>query len=1584
MMTATFGLAIAMPTLGVVGAVGAPAQAAAEATPYKVLVVGKTLGFRHSSIDEGTRAVIKLGQENGFTVDVFDPQQTADSVAPATYLTSTPFTSAADLGKYKTLIFISTVDGTNAQNPATPTLLNPSELAALQGYIRGGGGFVGIHAASDSMHTVPWYSQLIGGGARFLNHPAQQNVIVHTEDPTHPSTQGIPDPWVRFDELYNFTVNPRPSVHVLQTLVEASYNPGSGAMGEDHPISWCQNFEGGRSWYQGMGHTEASFSDPLFLKNMLGGIEWAAGQVEGNCTTFNEVSNRIDELVAGNQLASHVAASLRDRLQKAMDAYNNDGSEKRAISYLQQFIDRANNQIKGDADDTAVRNELIDKAQDLINWLTAKDAGERNILVFTKNVGKGDRHLGTQSAGVADIESLGKQLGWNVKATNNAALFTDSSLADYDAVVFLNTSGDVLNDAQQAAFERYIKAGGGFVGTHSAIETEPDWQFFTDLIGTRATSEVPVQDSLIKVVDRVHPASAGLPERWQRNGAAADGNYNFAQNVRGQQHVLATLDERTAGFTGGTMGYDHPAIWCQDFRGGRSFYTGTGHTVASFNSPQMRSQLGGAIAWAAGGPGDCGATVLKNFQMTVLATNQSDPTQLGEPIGFDVLPDRRVLTTSRVNAAGDGQVRLIDPDKGTNEVIASIPVYHNSEDGLYGPAIDNDFASNHWVYLYYAPVVMDGVSQLTGKPFGDPVTHMTPDGNSPATGPDKSTWDVWVGYFQLSRFKLVEASGSDAAHLDMGSEQKILKVEVDRGACCHVAGDIDFDKNNNLWFVTGDDTAAGSGNAGGFGQYSDMTLTESQTVRTQNAGGGTYTITFQGQTTAPIAYNANGATVQAALEALSNIDPGDVSVTGNNGSTGNLTVQFRGQYYQVNVDQMTTDASGLTASGTTAATAPVNTTLQGGWIYGPWTDARRSAQNTNDLRGKVNRIHVEEDGSYTIPAGNLFAPGTANTRPEIYAMGFRNPFRIQVDDHGWAYVTDYSPDSRTPQDFRGPAGTGRVEIVKRPTNYGWPLCYSPNLPYYRWNFNLSVPLDDPPQHFECDNPNQGPENTSRWNTGLTHGPKIGQPDIWYSYNDNLQPNPLGTPCFAYYNGSGGTCPQLFPELGSGGVGPQGAAPYVYDPANTNPTKFPAYYDNGFILGEFTRDWLRDVKLDSSGNVLKINDVLNCGQDPQPFLCDNPMDMQFGPDGDYYLLTYGDGFFRANPDAKLVRFEYVKDQVASPTAVVSANVTSGPSPLTVNFSSAGSSDPNGGDLTYAWDFDGNGTVDSTEANPSHTYTGNGTFTARLTVTNAAGKTGTATTTITSGNTAPKVTITTPINGGFFSFGDKVPWSVTVTDPEDGAIDCSKVNVTFVLGHDQHGHAEDTFHGCSGVYQTDAEGANHAGGHLFGAFSASYTDNGGLVGQGQVSIQQRFQEAEAWELNGVNVGFVNDPSPIGVGQNIQVSGIDDGDSIALDPVNFVNMTGVDLRVSGGSAALNGTVRANMELHLDAPDGPLAATIPVLNGPNNNMNTQHVDVNFPSGTHKIYLVFKATGAQGQPTSNLFNLNWLRFTGQGVSATP
>jgi type 1 glutamine amidotransferase len=341
LVVGTFGVTAAAAQPGPPSHAGPPAHAGgppAHAGPpaadddvqedYEVLVVGKTMGFRHANIDDGTHAIIALGEEYGFSVDVWDPPNDVGGWwgdgspgQPDLTLDETPFTSAEDLARYGTIVFMSPVDNTNDQDPDNPRLLDDDELEAFQGYIRNGGGFAGIHAATDTMHNVPWFSELTGGGARFLNHPPGTSVATKwVEDLTHPSTEMLPVEWERRDEWYNFTENPRDAVHVLINLDETTYDPGSGAMG-DHPIAWCHNFEGGKSWYTAGGHTEASFSEPLFLEHVLGGIEWSAGVAgdEGDCTTYDEVREILDGISQDHPRDRNAVRNITRHLDRAQD-----------------------------------------------------------------------------------------------------------------------------------------------------------------------------------------------------------------------------------------------------------------------------------------------------------------------------------------------------------------------------------------------------------------------------------------------------------------------------------------------------------------------------------------------------------------------------------------------------------------------------------------------------------------------------------------------------------------------------------------------------------------------------------------------------------------------------------------------------------------------------------------------------------------------------------------------------------------------------------------------------------------------------------------------------------------------------------------------------------------------------------------------------------------------------------------------------------------------------------------------------------------------------------------------------------------
>ncbi|MFI7049366.1 carbohydrate-binding protein [Streptosporangium sandarakinum] len=781
---------------------------------------------------------------------------------------------------------------------------------------------------------------------------------------------------------------------------------------------------------------------------------------------------------------------------------------------------------------------------------------------------------------------------------------------------------------------------------------------------------------------------------------------------------------------------------------------------------------------AAAAPADPAAAAA-DFQQVALAKGVAE---VGEPMTISVLPDRSVLHTAR-----NGTLRRTDAD-GTTSVIANIPVYTHDEEGLQGVAADPGFSSNRYVYLYYAPPLN------------------TPAGDAPATG-TAANWATWAGVNRLSRFTLK----ADFT-VDMASRVDVLDVPADRGMCCHVGGDIDFDSAGNLYLSTGDDT-----------------------------------------------------------------NPFD--------SAGYSPIDER------------TDRN-------------------------PAYDAQRSAGNTNDLRGKILRIKMNANGTYSIPAGNLFPLGTANTRPEIYAMGFRNPFRMSVDKTtGVVHVGDYGPDAGATNPDRGPSGQVEFDRVTGPGNYGWPYCTGTNTAaetYNEWNFatNGTGPK------YDCAG---GPANNSFRNTGQ-------------------QKLPPARPAWIRYGGDAGSPP----EFGGGSESPMGGPVYRYDAGNPSAGKFPKTFDGMLFAGEFGRGWIKPIKINADGSPGAIGDF--------PWNGKQVMDTAFGPDGALYVLDYGTGYFNGDANSALYRYDYVGGGNRAPTAVAKADRTSGATPLTVTFSSAGSSDPEGGALSHSWAFGDGGT--STAANPSHTYTVNGTYTATLTVRDPEGATGTASVPITVGNTAPTVTIREPAPGRLTAFGDAVPWSVTVTDPEDGAVDCGKVTMAYVLGHDQHAHQITSQNGCSGTIIIPVDGEHDDAANIFPIFDASYTDKGGLTTHAQSILAPRHRQAEHFKTSsGVNlIGKTQAEGGKTVGD------INNGDWIAFDPYQLSNATSFTARVSSGGAG------GTLQFRTGSPTGPVigSATVPVTGSWETFTTVGGSITGAPAGTTSLYLTFA-----GSTTAALFDLD-------------
>ena len=420
-------------------------------------------------------------------------------------------------------------------------------------------------------------------------------------------------------------------------------------------------------------------------------------------------------------------------------------------------------------------------------------------------------------------------------------------------------------------------------------------------------------------------------------------------------------------------------------------------------------------------------------------------------------------------------------------------------------------------------------------------------------------------------------------------------------------------------------------------------------------------------------------------------------------------------------------------------------------------DAARSAGNPNDLRGKILRIHVEPDGSYTIPEGNLFPKGTAGTRPEIYVMGCRNPYRISVDPvTSIVYWGEIGPDSGTDGE-QGPRGYDEFNQAKKAGNYGWPFFVGDSKPYHQYDFATKAvgTLFDP----------NAPVNNSPNNTGAKQLPPTTKAMVWYPYDKSNE----------------------FPQLGVGGRCAMGGPVYHYNAALQSKTKIPAYYDKALFMYDWMRNWVFAVRLDDQQNYQYMERFMPTQGDFR-----RPVDMEIGPEGSFYMLEYGSVYGIDNEDARLVRIDFNPGNRA-PVAEMTAKDTIGLAPLTVAFNNT-SYDYDKDQLRYQWRFEGN-TVASTEATPTYTFKKNGVYKTILTVTDPAGQSNTDTLTIKVGNTTPTVAISTTDNSTFF-FPNQTPlrYSVAVSDKEDKVIDKKnvKVGLTYipkVAGNEQQvGHQQ----------------------------------------------------------------------------------------------------------------------------------------------------------------------------------------------------
>ncbi len=819
----------------------------------------------------------------------------------------------------------------------------------------------------------------------------------------------------------------------------------------------------------------------------------------------------------------------------------------------------------------------------LIVGCNNKREGTASVLVFSKTMGF--KHASIPS-GLAAIQKLGEENNFRVDTTKNAAAFTDLNLQQYSAIVFLSTTGNVLDHKQEAAFERYVQAGGGFVGIHAATDTEYDWNWYGRLVGAYFESHpagTAEADFIIKDQDFI--ATQHFSDTvWHRT----DELYNF-KKINPDVNVLMTVDEST--YEGGTNGDFHPMSWYHEYDGGRAFYTAAGHTDESFSEPEFLQHILGGIQYAIGDnlklkykkattqiPPD-----MDRFSKVVLVGGNI----FMEPTEMTILPNNEVLVAQR-----RGEIMHYNPRSGELKQVAQLDVYHksltnpdvNAEEGLMGLQKDPDYGSNNWVYAYYAP-----------------------------------SGDTWVN--RLSRFTFKEGV------FDLSSEQVILDVESQREICCHTGGSIAFGPDGLLYLSTGDNSTP-----------------------------------FD--------------------------EPGEKYVN-----------------------------SGF---------APLNDS-PGHESY----DARRSSGNTNDLRGKIIRIRVNDDGTYDIPKGNLFPPGTEGTRPEIYTMGHRNPYRISVDPKNrYVYWGDVGPDAQEDSlASRGPRGYDEVNQAREAGNFGWPLFVADNKPYVAFDYETGergAPFDP-----------EKPVNNSRNNTGLRELPRAMPAFVYYPYVSSMD----------------------FPQVGTGGRNAM-AGPVYYSDLYSGKDLLPGYYDGKLIIYDWMRGWMKAVRFFPDGSYNKM----------EPFASEidinSLIDMELGPDGRLYLLEYGSGWFTRNEDSGLSYIEYNGGNRPPVIDNFIVDRTSGPLPLKI-VAEVAARDREKDAVSYVWKLGDDVLMETQEPKFTYTFEQGGEYPVSVEITDDKGAgIQSKTVTVVAGNTRPEVSIDiVEGNSSFMLPGVPVTYQVNVQDLDD---------------------------------------------------------------------------------------------------------------------------------------------------------------------------------------------------------------------------
>ncbi|WP_413452494.1 ThuA domain-containing protein [Georgenia phoenicis] len=973
----------------------------------------------------------------------------------------------------------------------------------------------------------------------------------------------------------------------------------------------------------------------------------------------------------------------------------------------------------------------------------AEAAGDVDVLVFH---GDPQAQEDPVREAAAAIEELGAENGFGVTVTSDPATFTEETLDAYRGVVFLSAEGTELDAAQESALQDFVGDGGGFLGVRDAVTAQPESQWFTGLLGAReagarptpeevatisATGDQPNNERAINLIDD------DSATKWLSFARTATITLELVEPAVVTNYVMTSAND----FAG-----RDPATWT--LRGSTDGETWVDLDTRSDDFPQRFQRKTYTID---------NDVAYQHFQLDITANKGESATQLAD---FLLFTDESIDPPEVEIPVNEATVNVVDRQHPANEglplnwtrsdkwlnwdtnPIGEVHTVAQVQEWDYdaGDTANGPFHPISWCRDYdggrsfYAG--MGGTAESWAE---DEFRSHVLGAIQWSAGLVRGDCQATIGdNYEIERLTTTNTPGT----LDQIGEPHGLTITDDgtvfyvgRGAC--PTGPIPSWDQENVGLGCGSihqyDPETGEvtlltvldvfGNRGGggelvkseeglFGIEPDPNFAENnwlyvywmpyESIDTEDRIGM--------RTVSRFTYDPEGPSID--LDSRVDLLEWETQIHSCCHAGGGLAFDDAGNLYISTGDSNSSQGSdGYSGNNWTQDYKGVS-----------FQDARRTSGNTNDLNGKILRIHPEDDGTYTIPEGNLFTGDEGNgdqARPEIYVMGVRNPSRIQIDaDTDWLTAAWVGPDAFSPSPELGPAKYEHATIITSAGNQGWPYCMGDRQPYRdRSNEDASVLTD----WYDCDNL----QNTSPRNTGLVDIPDARDNMIWYSPGGGGPVFPRDENGIPSYEEDEVTYTQ--PYLRGGGQAVMSGPTYRLSQVDEgSDIAWPEYWEGKWLIGDQSNSNNRvAITADPEGVdeaappafAEDLRHIIRAGGGGDQL--QSWMDAEFGPDGALYLLDYGSGFFTLHENQKLIRIAYTGGPATPAPTATAASVQS--DPLTVQFTGSRS-----GGVSWHWDF-GDGTT-STEADPRHTYDRIDDYTATLTVTYADGTTETVETAV----------------------------------------------------------------------------------------------------------------------------------------------------------------------------------------------------------------------------------------------------------------